>query len=175
MVFIGLDGHHNSGEGTGVGRRWLAENRDKLFSKTALMINCEHPATLQTSVRPRYQEQRGLVWSNAILPQQWYAGGPSRPELQAIAIKAFRQFGAPMYLDPNDRPPAGDLGPLFRFVPGLATSEFYDYFHTDWETPETVPWTGLEASTRAYAKVIDEVNKLPLSSFQRPPEPESGR
>ena len=31
-----------------------------------------------------------------------------------------------------------------------------------------VPWTGLEAVTRAYAKVIDEVNKLPLSALQRP-------
>jgi Peptidase family M28 len=173
IVFIGLDGHHNTGEGSGAGRRWLTENRAKLFAKTALMINCEHPATIQTSVRPRYQEERGLVWSNAILPQQWYAGGPSRPELQAIAVKAFREFGAPMYLDPNERPPAGDLGALYRFVPGLATSEFYDYFHTDRETPETVPWTALEASTRAYAKIIDEVNKLPLSAFRRPPEPES--
>ena len=33
-----------------------------------------------------------------------------------------------------------------------------------------VPWTGLEAATRAYAKVIDEVNKLPLSALQRPEE-----
>jgi hypothetical protein len=31
-------------------------------------------------------------------------------------------------------------------------------------------WTGLEASTRAYARIIDEVNKLPLISLQRPPE-----
>ena len=31
-----------------------------------------------------------------------------------------------------------------------------------------MPWTGLEVSTRAYAKIIDEVNKLPLSTFQRP-------
>jgi len=35
----------------------------------------------------------------------------------------------------------------------------------------SVPWTGLEASTRAYAKIIDEVNKLPLSTFRRPDEP----
>jgi hypothetical protein len=34
-----------------------------------------------------------------------------------------------------------------------------------------VPWTGLEATTRAYARIIDEVNKLPLSAFQRPEEP----
>jgi len=33
-----------------------------------------------------------------------------------------------------------------------------------------VPWTGLEATTRAYAKIVDEVNKLPLSALQRPEE-----
>jgi len=34
-----------------------------------------------------------------------------------------------------------------------------------------VPWTGLEATTRAFANIIDNVNKLPLSIFQRPEEP----
>ena len=50
------------------------------------------------------------------------------------------------------------------------------YFHSDEETPDTVPWTGLEATTRAYAKIIDEVNKLELNDLQRPePEPEPWR
>jgi hypothetical protein len=173
LVFLGLDGHHNSGEGSGVGRNWLADNKDRLFAKTALMINCEHPSTLQSYVRPRYEEGRGIVWSNTALAQQWYAGGPSRPELQAITTKAFREFGAPLYLDPNVQPPLGDLGLFWRFLPGVASSEFYDYFHTDRETPDVVPWTGLEATTRAYAKIIDEVNKLPLSKLQRSPEPEA--
>ncbi|HEX6895657.1 MAG TPA: M28 family peptidase [Bryobacteraceae bacterium] len=175
MIFIGLDGHHNTGAGSGAGRRWLVENREKLFQKTALMINCEHPAIVQTYVRPRYQEERDIVWSNTFMAQQWYAGGPSRPELESMTMKAFREFGAPLYLEPNARPPAGDLGQFWQFLPGVATSEFYHYFHTDRDTPETVPWTGLEATTRAYAKIIDEVNKLPLSVFQRPPEPDSQR
>ena len=33
--------------------------------------------------------------------QQWYAGGPSRPELQQIAVNAFREFGVTTYLEPN--------------------------------------------------------------------------
>jgi hypothetical protein len=173
MVFVGLDGHHNSGPGAGVGRRWMWDNRQTLLTKTALMINAEHPSTLQTTVRPRYYQSGDdtIAWSNTYMPQQWYAGGPSRRKLETIAVDAFRQFGASMYLDPNPRPPAGDLGAFFRGVPGLATSEFYHYFHTDAETPDTVPWTGLEATTRAYAKVIDEVNELPLSELQRPEEP----
>jgi len=38
---------------------------------------------------------------------------------------------------------------------------------TDWETPEQVPWTGLQSSTRAFAKIIDEVNKLLLSKLRK--------
>jgi hypothetical protein len=171
IVFVGLDGHHNSGTGAGVGRRWMWDNRRTLLNKTALMINAEHPATVQTTVRPRYSDDNAIIWSNTAMPQQWYAGGPSRRMLETIAVNAFRQFGASMDLDPNPRPPAGDLGAFFRGVPGVATSEFYHYFHTDRETPDAVPWTGLESTTRAYAKIIDEVNKLELKDLQRPEEP----
>jgi Peptidase family M28 len=173
MVFIGLDGHHNTGPGSAVGGVWLNDpaNKAKLFAKTALSINCEHPSTIQTYVRPRYITGDVLHWSNMYTAQQWYAGGPSRPELTTIAVKAFKEFGVPLLTDPNPRPPAGDLGRLYRFTPGVATSEFFHYFHTDRETPDTVPWTGLQATTRAYAKIVDEVNKHPLSTFQRPEEP----
>jgi hypothetical protein len=163
LVFIGLDGHHNSGEGSAVGGAWLREHKDELFAKTALIINCEHPSTVESYVRPRYEEGRGLVRANTVMAQQWYAGGPSHPELQAIAVKALEEFGVPLYHEANVRPPLGDLTRLMDFGPGLATSEFYHYFHTDQETPDVVPWVGLESATRAYAKVIDEMNELTLS------------
>ncbi len=179
LVFLGIDGHHNSGEGAGVGRQWLLDNRAELFDQTALMINVEHPSTVQTTSRPRYATRTaegfgyggGIYWSNTYTGQQWYAGGPSRPELQEIAVRAFREFGVSTYLEPNASAPAGDLSRLYRVVPGVATSDFYHYFHTDLETPETVPWTGLEASTRAYARIIDEVNERDLIVFHRPEEP----
>ena len=79
------------------------------------------------------------------------------------------------YAEPEQAPPPGDLGRFFRFVPGVDAGDFNMYFHTDQETPETVPWTGLEASTRAYARIIDGVNELELKDLQRPPEPEPGR
>lgn len=109
------------------------------------------------------------------MPQQWYARGPSRPELEKIAAAAFKLFGATLNLYPNPTPPASDMSSFFRFVPGIDTSEYHHYFHTDLETPQTVPWTALEASTRAYAKIIDEVYKRPLSVFQRPEGPTSTR
>ncbi len=177
LLFLGLDGHHNSGEGSSVGGRWLADNRAELFAKTALVINAEHPSTVQTTTHPRWASRtenlgqgEDIFWANTYTAQQWYAGGPLRPELQRIALDAFREFGVALYLEPQPRPPAGDLSRVFRFVPGVATSDFYHYFHTDLESPATVPWTGLEASTRAYARIIDEVNERDLSVFQRPEE-----
>jgi len=170
MIFVALDGHHNSGEGSAVGNKWIIDNHQNLFAKTALAINIEHPSTVQTQSRPRYYNANEIVWGNTYMPQQWYAGGASRPELQKIATAAFKQFGATMDLYPSPTPPASDMSSFFRFLPGIDTGEYHHYFHTDLETPQTVPWTGLEASTRAYAKIIDEVNKLPLSTFQRPEE-----
>ena len=172
MVFIGTDGHHNSGAGSGVGLNWLDEHHAELFGKTALMINNEHPAAVQTNVRARYmnEEADNIFWANTYAAQQWYAGGPQRPELEQIALDAFREFGVTIYAQPNARPPAGELSRYSRYVPGVATSEFLTYFQNDMETPETVPWTGLEAMTRAYARIIDRVNDLPLSALQRPEE-----
>ena len=171
MIFIALDGHHNSGEGSAVGNKWITDNRQKLFAKTALAINAEHPSTVQTQSRPRYYGANEIVWGNTYMPQQWYAGGRSRPELQKIVTTAFKQFGATLDLYPSPEPPSSDMSYVSWFLPGIDTSEYHHYFHSDLETPQTVPWTGLEASTRAYAKIIDEVNTRPLSTFQRPEEP----
>ena len=163
IVFIGTDGHHQNNPG-GYGREWLAANREKFFSKTALMINAEHPSQVLT--------HGGTAgWTESIIPNAWYAGGASRPELTKIAADAFHEFGLPIWAEPSPNPPAGDIGPFVPFVPGVvAQSNDFFYFHTTGDTPENVAWTGLEAATRAYARIIDEVNKLPLSALQRPAE-----
>ena len=164
MVFVGLDGHHND---AGVGRMWMVAHKDELFAKTALVINAEHTSTIQT-----YFYGERIRWSNTYTAQLWYAGGPTRPKLQELTIRAFREFGVSTYAEPEQAPPPGDLGRFFRFVPGVDAGDFNMYFHTDGETPETVPWTGLEASTRAYARIVDGVNGLDLKDLQRPPEVE---
>jgi len=162
MVFVGLDGHHND---AGVGRLWMVAHKDELFAKTALAINAEHTSTIQT-----YFYGERIRHANTYTAQMWYAGGPTRPRLQDLAIRAFREFGVSTYAEPEQAPPPGDLGRFFRFVPGVDAGDFNMYFHTDGETPETVPWTGLEASTRAYARIVDAVNGLDLTDLQRPEE-----
>ena len=161
MIFIGTDGHHNIKPG-GFGREWLVANRDKFFSKTALMINAEHPAEVLS-----HGGTAGVT--NTVVPLEWYAGGSSRPQLEKITVDAFHEFGVPVWTHPSERPPGGDLGRFYWFLPGVvAQSNDFINMHTAGDSPDIVSWTGLEAVTRAYAKIIDDVNKLPLKDLQRP-------
>jgi peptidase M28-like protein len=160
IVFVGTDGHHQIKPG-GFGREWLVANRSKFFSKTALMINDEHPAEVLS-----HGGKAGMT--TGAVPLEWYAGGSSRPQLQKIAADAFHQFGMPIWTAPSERPPGGDLGRFYWFVPGVvAQSNDFVNMHTEADTPENVSWAALEAATRAYAKIIDDVNKLPLKDLQR--------
>src|SRR5262245_18649281 len=168
MVFVGTDGHHHIYPG-GYGREWLVANREKFFSKTALMINAEHPSQVLT---------RGGTagWTESIIPMQSYAGGASRPQLATIARAAFREFGVPLWDQPSAAPPAGDISAFTGFLPGVVVqSNDFAYMHTSGDSPANVAPTGIEAATRAYALIIDEVNKLPLSDLQRPAEPRKPR
>ena len=156
MVFIGTDGHHSIRPGE-FGNEWLVANKARFFAKTALMINDEHPSEVLT-------HGAAAGWTNSMTPLEWYAGGA---QLQKIAINALKEFGVPIWDRPSKVPPAGDLGRFYRFLPGLVaqSNDFID-MHTTEDTPDNVPATGLEAVTRAYAKIIDEVNKLPLRELQ---------
>lgn len=161
IVFIGTDGHHNIKPG-GFGREWLVANRDRFFSKTAVMINAEHPAEV-------LYHGGTTGTTTASVPLEWYAGGASRPVLIKIAADAFHEFGLPVWSQPSDRPPGGDLGRFYWFVPGVvAQSNDFVNMHTTADTPANVTWTGLEAATRAYAKIIDQVNTIALKDLQRP-------
>jgi hypothetical protein len=162
MVFMGTSGHHNGANMSGT---WLLEHRDEVFAKSALLINCEHTATIQT-----YLLGEDIRIANMYTGMLWYAGGPSRPKLQDIAVKAFHDAGVVTYAAPERAAPGGEMSRLWPSVPGVQASDYNVFFHSDHEGPETVPWTGLEAITRAYAAIVDGVNTLPLSDLQRPPE-----
>jgi hypothetical protein len=170
IMFVGTTGHHNGGNMSGT---WLLDNREKIFAKTALMINCEHTSTVQT-----YLLGEDIRHANMYTGMLWYAGGPQRPKLQDIAVKAFHDSGVVTYSNPERAAPGGEMSRLWPYVPGVQASDYNVYFHSDHETAETVPWTGLEAITRAYAMIIDGVNGLELKDLQRPAEvvaPRGGR
>jgi hypothetical protein len=160
MIFLGTTGHHSSVSGT-VSGKWLAENHETVFAKTALIINCEHTATTQTyMMRGVIREANSTDEAN-----MWYVGGSQK--LTDIAVKAYREFGEPTYAEP-ERSPAGEMGAFYRFAPSLQVLDVGMFAHSDLETPDAVPWTGLEAVVRSYAKIIDEVNELEIKDLQAP-------
>jgi hypothetical protein len=45
-------------------------------------------------------------------------------------------------------------------APSVQIIESPMYYHTDYDRPDLVPIPGVEAVARAYAKLVDDVNKI---------------
>ena len=67
-----------------------------------------------------------------------------------------------------ERYPGGELGPVHTFAPSMQIIDRILY-HTSLDTDEYVPASGLENAARAYAKIIDDVNKVDLAELRAPP------
>jgi hypothetical protein len=156
IKFIGTTGHHS----TPIGVQWMADNKDTVFPKTALLINAEHTALTQ-----QYFFAGKLRPANTTNALHWYFNG-SR-SLTEIAIQAFRVFGVPTY-DGTDRVAMAEISRISQFAPSFGVINVDTYYHSDHESPDTVPWTGLGSVTRAFAKIIDDVNKLGIKDLEPP-------
>jgi hypothetical protein len=145
--FIGSAGHHG-----GPGARWLHDERATALAKTALAINLEHVA----AVRAKYWGPR-LRMTTAVSPMRWWVNGS--PRLLDLTLAAFRRFNVGITAD-MDPGASGEAGSLARDVPMMQVITSPEIKHTEQDTPEWVPAAGLEQIARAYAKIIDDVNKL---------------
>ena len=85
-----------------------------------------------------------------------------------MALAAYKMFGVTIY-DTMDPTTTGDMYAMDRDVPSIQLIESPVYYHTDHDTLAVVPAQGLEAVTRAYAKIIDQVNTLDLAALQPVP------
>jgi hypothetical protein len=156
IYFLGTSGHHDNFAMTG---HWLADQKE-LFAKTALIINCEH-----TSAEQLVYRGSTIRRTNTTVPLRWYVGGS--PKLEEIAVKAYEAFGVATYADPEPAA-GGEIAPYYKLAPSLQLIEGNLYWHSDRETAEVVPPSGLESTTRAYAKIIADVNQLDLKDIVRP-------
>jgi hypothetical protein len=156
MTFFTSSAHHSpSGEEAGL--RWIHNHMQAMFAKTALIVNCEHTSQVQT-----YLIGNSLVASNTVSARRWFVGGSDR--LKAIVVNSFKTFGVSIYSRPETRP-GGELGVVFTDAPSFHIID-HAFYHTDLDTAAIVPEAGLEAAVRAFAKIIDEVNKVDLSALQ---------
>lgn len=163
ILFLGTSGHHDNAAMSG---RWLAEHKET-FAKTALLINSEHTAA-GTLVSYNGVMRR----ANMPTPVMWYVGGS--PKLEQIVVKAYDSFGVATYAQPEQRP-GGEMGRYFQHAPSLQVIDTGLYWHSDHETSDLIPAPGLAAITRAYAKIIADVDGVALKDLQRPQTSEASR
>ena len=95
----------------------------------------------------------------------WYVGGSRK--LAEVAMGAYRDFGVATYEEP-ERGAGGEMRPFYLHAPSLQLLQGGIYFHSDHDVDDTVTRTGLAAVTRAYAKIIDQINKLELEDLRAP-------
>ena len=109
-----------------------------------------------------YLVGNSLVGSNAVSARRWFVGGSDR--LKAIVASSFKTFGIAIYSRPETRP-GGELGVVYTDAPSFHIID-HAIYHTDLDRAELVPEPGLEAAVRAFAKIIDEVNKVDMTALR---------
>jgi Zn-dependent M28 family amino/carboxypeptidase len=150
LKFVTTAGHHAGSAGT----QWMHDNRDTFLAQTALMINCEHVSVTQAYYDRTKPELRK---STNIDARRWFVNGSDK--LASIVLNAYKSFGVTIY-DVMDPFTTGDMSHCDHDAPAIQLIESAVFYHTDQDTPEIVPEPGLEAVARAYAKIIDQINKL---------------
>jgi hypothetical protein len=148
LKFVSTSGHHAGSLGT----KWMSDNKDTFLAKTALMINCEHVSVTQT-----YNWGPHLRKSNQTDARRWWVFGSRK--LADVILDSYRTFGVAVYheMEPNA---SGDMGHVSKDAPSMQLIESPNFYHSDHDRPDVVPASGLEAVARAFARIIDRVNRL---------------
>ena len=157
IIFLGTSGHH---DGSALSGKWLTDHKE-FFAKTALLINSEHTAAEQLVLG-----NGTISKTNTSTALTWYVGGSGK--LAQIVVRAFDAFGVATY-DTPARSAAGEMGRYQTLAPSMQVIDTGYYWHSDHETPEIIPPTALAAITRAYAKIITDLNRVEIKDLQRPP------
>ena len=145
--FMGSAGHHG-----GPGASWLHDGRETELAKTALMFNLEHVAAVRTK-----NWGSKLRMTTAVSPMRWWVYGSKN--LLDIALTSFSKFNVGITAD-MDTGASGEIGSVARDAPSIQIITSPEVKHTEEDGPDWVPANGLEQVARAYARIIDEVNKL---------------
>jgi len=157
IVILSNPGHHN----TAVGNQWLTAHKDTFFAKAALLINSEHTGQYGAD----FYGYR-LLPTNTPWNFDWYVGGGAK--LAPIVTRDWDLFGISRYASATAGG-SGDLGALDHLAPSIDLIQATPFYHSDHDTPETIsPWC-IENVTRAYAKIVDDLNAVNLKDLAWPP------
>ena len=149
MKFIQFPDHHH-GE-VARGRDGVGINDAYPWDKVAVKLTMEHPA--QTLL---YMYNDAFTPTNAVGAFRWNAFGS--PEFEQMVFDTLREFGVSVYALENG-PKNGNYAPSFHIIDHVI-------YHTSLDTPELVPASGLERSTRAFAAALDRANEMTMTQLR---------
>jgi peptidase M28-like protein len=149
ITFVTTPDHHHGATGV----KWINQNMHDFLEKTALIVNCEHPSQTQT-----YRLGSGLMTSTTTSARRWFVGGSEA--LRRVVLGSLRTFGVAIYARPEGRP-GGELQHVYTRAPSFHVID-HIFYHSDADTADLVPASGIEAVTRAYLKIIDSVNRMEI-------------
>ena len=164
LYFVALVDHHSDD----LSIRWL---RDKLFQsvfpKTALIVNSEHVAVLHSVLDRRWgsNDRPSLVATNTYEPSWWGVYGSER--LARIVVRDLATFGVPTQIAAGGS--AGEAAQVQFEAPSFYLDNKGTFFHTDADTPDKIPASGLKNAAQAFAKIYNDINMLELKDLQAPP------
>ncbi len=82
-----------------------------------------------------------------------------------MVLGSFARFNVGVTAD-MDPGASGEMGSMDHDVPAIQVITSPEIKHTEQDTPEWVPASGLEEIARAYARIIDQVNALDRAALQ---------
>ena len=107
-----------------------------------------------------------LTATNQMSSARWNALGSAA--FERMAFEQLRDFGVSVY-GVEDGPKNGNYAPSFHIINHVI-------YHTSLDTPDLVPAEGMSRSIRAFASIIDHVNKMTMAQLRGPNfPPKDGR
>lgn len=165
MYFVATPDHH-AGD---IGAKWMHENMQPIFAKSAAIVNSEHIAVSEPVWDRRWGSggAPSLIPTNQLGSSWWGVNGSDK--MTAIVRDGFALFGVPTQLNPGGSP--GELRQIQFDGPSFYLHNKGVYYHADSDTPDIVPETGLRTAVLAFIKIFDDLNKVDLKDLRPAPMP----
>lgn len=168
LYFVALLDHHSGDRAS----KWLHDNFKPVFAKTALIVNTEHVAVLHSVLDRRWgsNDRPSLVATNAYEPSWWGVYGSDR--LAGTIARGLATFGVPTQLAQGGS--AGEAANVQFDAPSFYLDNKGTFYHTDADTPDKIPASGLKNVVQAFSKIYEDINTLDLKDLQAPPASRPG-
>jgi hypothetical protein len=166
-LFVGTSAHHEFSDGA---KAFVAAHPD-IMEKTVLVMNIEHPSSIQSYYRGPLKLERVTVPGQLMVTtgqsKRALAVSNANPLLISIYKEGIDRYG--LVVDATiERRPTGDAFDFF--LAGKTVVQIIDanlWFHSSGDRIDTMHPNGLERATRLYAYVLDQIDQASWDELGR--------